>query len=168
MTGDVVLLGLFKKHRMDSADKAFHIAMAQLGRMGDGLPAPGFFYSVSQLAGHFIRRRAGAAGVGENMHVRKAALFHKAKTLPEVLFGLSGEAYDHVGSNCATGECALQKIYTVQIAGCVIFAVHSGKDTVAAGLHGKVELGAKVGQLLHAAAEILGDHPGFQRTQSDS
>ena len=62
----------------------------------------------------------------------------------------------------------LQKRYTLQVAGGVVLALHALKHCVAAGLHGKVELGTQIGKRRQLLAELLRHDPGLQRTQADA
>ena len=43
----------------------------------------------------------------------------------------------------------------MKIPGGIVLALHPGKHRVAAGLHGKVELGAKVGEIFNGIAEFF-------------
>ena len=157
---------IFKEHLLGRADHIFPVGSVHLLGNGNGPPAPLLLHGVAQLTGHFICRGAGAAGIGEDVHIRKIALANEFQALAELLLRLPGECHDHVRGDGAAGEGLPQEPNTFIIPGGIIFPVHPGKDGIAAGLHTQMELGAQIGILPKPGAEFLCNHPGFQAAQT--
>ena len=133
-----------------------------------GLVGPPRLHRVGALLRHGVRRGAGAAGIGEDVHIRKGALLDKGHGLRLVGLGLPGKAGDQVAGQGAAGEIPAQQRRPLVEEGGVIFAVHGFQGPVAAGLEGQVEVPAELAGGRGAAAEILGDHRGLQGTQADA
>ena len=117
------------------------------------------------LARHLVRGGAGAAGIGENVHIREIAFADKCQTFGKFLLRLPWEGHDHVGSHGAFREIFPQQFHALVIPGGIVFPLHPLKNRVAAGLHRQVELGAQVGKCAQAAAEFLRHHSRLQGTQ---
>jgi MiaB/RimO family radical SAM methylthiotransferase len=125
-------------------DKLLPVSFGHFLRYSDGGLAPGILDGVGVLTGQLVRRCAGATGIGENMHFRKAAGLNKLQTLGKFLLGFSGEGNDHVGGDGAAGEIPAQQKHTFQIPGRIVLALHALQHRVAAGLHGQVELRTQI------------------------
>ena len=80
----------------------------------------------------------------------------------------TGECHDHIRGHRAAGEIFLEKGHAFQIPGGIVLPVHSFQHRIAAGLHGKVELGTQVRKLFQFLAEFLRDDPGLQGSQADT
>ena len=93
------------------------------------------------LTGHFVRGGAGTAGIGEDVHIRKAAFSDKGQALIEFFLGFPGECHNHVRGDGTVREILLQKADTFQIPLGVVLTLHPLQHRIAAALHGQVELG---------------------------
>ena len=89
---------------------------------------------VGQLVRHGGRLRAGADGIGENVHLRKADLPDESKRCGVVILRLAGEARDKVRRQRAAGEGLPQQRRRAAEAGGVILPVHRRERAVAAAL----------------------------------
>ena len=125
-----------KKHGLGGADEILPVGKIHFCGHGNGPAAPVFLGGIVMLAGHLVRRGAGTAGVGENVHIRKAALLNKRKALVEFFLRLAGEGHDHIRGDGAAGEIFFQKCHTFIVAGGVVFALHPRQNGIAATLHG--------------------------------
>ena len=99
------------------------------------------------------------------MHIGEAALADKAQALVKFFLTFPGECHDHVRGHGAAGEVFLQQRHALKVPGGVVLALHPRQHRVAAGLHGKMELGAQVRKRRHFFAEIRRDDARLQRAQ---
>ena len=153
---------------MAGTDQFLAVGKAHFLGHGDGGAGTGFLGVVMMLAGHLVRRSAGAAGIGENVHIRKGALPDEIQTLLELLLRFTGEGYDHVGGNGTAGEVAIQQFHGFQIPGGIVFPLHALEHRVTAALHGQVELRAEIAVFFQTLAELLRDDARLQTAQTNS
>ena len=76
---------LLKQDLLTGADHILPKRFAHLPGNRNRPAAAVFFHRVIQLTGHLIRRRAGTAGVGENVHIREGAPADEIQTLLKFL-----------------------------------------------------------------------------------
>ena len=95
---ELTVPGLLKEHRVYLPHAALQICPAHLGRRFRGPAAPLLFHRLGDL-GHLCRRRAGADGIGEDMHLGKTAGGDEAERLGKLLLCLLREAADQVCGN---------------------------------------------------------------------
>ena len=107
MAGETVALRFFKQDLLNAAHQGVPVSKAHFFRHRNGSSAPCFFGCVVMLARHFVRGSAGAAGVGEDVHVRKGAFADKGKTLREFLLRLPRESHDHVRGDTAAWKMCI-------------------------------------------------------------
>ena len=136
MAGVVFALGLLKEDFLLGANQRLAVGKVHFLRHGDGATAALFLGGIAQLTGHFVRRRAGATGIGENVHIRKGAFLDKGKALGKFLLGFTGEGHNHIRGDGAAWEEFSQQRDTFIISGGVVFALHPRQNGIAATLHG--------------------------------
>ena len=126
--------------------------------------APGSLVIV-MLSGHFVRRGAGAAGIGEDVHIGEAAFPDEGQSFGKFFLRLPGKGHNQIRGDGAAGEEFSQQLHALIIAGDVVFPPHPLQHRVAAGLKRQVELGAEIGKDGEPFAEFLRHNPGFQTAQ---
>ena len=166
VTGIILPALFFKQHLLHRANQILPELTAHLLCHRNGRPAPGFLGGIAVLARHLVRRGSGAAGIGENVHIRKAAFLNKRKALGKFLLRLPRKCHNHIRGNGAVRKILIQKAHAFIVAGGVIFALHPLQNRVAAALHAQMELMAQIGQRRQPSAELLVDNSGLQRTQA--
>ena len=136
----------------------------------DGLRLTGaaLLHGAGALLRHLVGGRAGAAGVGEDMHVGKAAAADELQRGGVVLLRLAGEARDKIAGQAAAGEVLAQKLHGAVKARGVVFAVHVFERPVAAGLKREVEVPAQPVRPGQTAAEVLAYDGRLERAEADA
>ena len=125
-------------------------------------------FRLHHLTGHLFRLGAGAHGVGENVHIRKAALGDEFQRCLLVIQILTGEARNEVGGKCAAGEILPQIFHTLVEASGIVLAVHVLQCLVAAALERQMEVGTYLPRGGNAAGKIIGNDRRLQRTQAQT
>ena len=165
MSGEQAVLHTFKQDALHGADKRFPVGAAHFLGYGDGYTASRLLYGIAVLPRHFVRGGFGTAGIGENVHFRKAALADKGKALGKFILRLPGECHDHVRGNGTAREPRPQQADAFIVPRGIILPPHSLQYRVAPGLHGQVELGTEVRKPGKPPAEILRHDSRFQTAQ---
>ena len=165
VSGVILPILFLKKDYQRPAHPALAVANTHFLCHGNGGPTTDLLGCVIMLPGHFVRRGAGAAGIGENVHIRKITLTNKGETFRKFLLRLSGKGHDHVRGHGALREKLPKQFHAFIVPGGIVFPFHPLQNRVAAGLHGQVKLGTQVGKHAETAAESFRHHSGFQRPQ---
>ena len=116
------------------SDGSVHIYLVHLTSNFRSLSGPSLLEGFGVLSLHFIGGGAGAAGVWENVHIRKAAAADKVKSGGVVRLCLSGKARDKVAGQSTAGKVFSEKLHRFIEAGCIVLSVHGPESLVTAGL----------------------------------
>ena len=158
---------LLKEHREGLSHAALKIRAVQPFRDGGGARRA-FLAHAHLYLRHRRGLRAGAHGIGEDVHGGEAALFEEGERFAELLLRLLGKARDEVGGDGGLVKIlAQQRDRLVKTRG-IVPAVHSLERRVAAGLHGKVEVRAEILELCRPLAKFSRHGARLERAETDA
>ena len=158
---------LLKEHGKALSHAAGEIALVHPLRDGGGTRRALLAHAHVHLR-HRRGLRAGADGIGEDVHGGEAALFNEGERLAELLLRLLRKAGDEVGGDGGVVKIFAQQLHRLIIPRGIVPPIHSLERRVAAGLHREMEVRAEGRELFRPLAEFPRHGARLERAEPDA